>query len=82
MRHRFTNSQQKPLPPDSPADEAMPEKVSPEIRAERRKLRQDDATGATKEYLEQKRAIDENMERLRALRLAREAQAKKPKSNR
>jgi hypothetical protein len=81
MRHRFTN-QQKPPPPDSAADDVPREKVGPEVRAERRQLRQDDASRAWTEYVERNRGVDENTERLRALRLAREAQAKTAKRKR
>jgi hypothetical protein len=81
MRHRFTN-QQKPPPADSAADDVPREKISPEIRAERRQLRQDDASRAWTEYAERNRGVDENTHRLRALRLAREERVKTAKSKR
>jgi len=49
-------------------------------RAERRRVQEEDARIAWEEHRLKERAIEENTARLRALRLAREQQAKAPPS--
>ena len=64
-------------PSAAPAVDHEPRQITPAERAERKQRQEADAIAAWNEHVEKQRKIDANTARLRALRLAREAEAAK-----